>query len=92
VWKFTSYCMLSLVAAIVSICFSAIFNFSLSNTWQAFIAMLFIFGPLWVFGWKKTGALKNKYPLAFIFGRFCLINLIIGYVLSLVLFLSGVIT
>jgi len=54
--------------------------------------MLFIFGPLWVFGWKKTGALKNKYPLAFIFGRFCLINLIIGYVLSLVLFLSGVIT
>lgn len=87
--KFISYCTLSIVATIVSICLSIFFDFSLSNTWQAFVAMLFIFGPLWVFGWKKTETIKNKHPLAFIFGRFCLVNLIIGYVLSVILFLSG---
>lgn len=87
--KFIFYCMLSVVATIVSICLSAVFEFSLSNTWQAFVAMLFIFGPLWVFGWKKIDAIKNKKPLGYIFGRFCLINFISGYVLSVILFLCG---
>ena len=86
--KFTFCCALSVVATIVSICLSAILGFSLSNTWQAFIAMMFIFGPLWIYGWKRCGVFKNRHPLAFIIGRFCLINLIIGYVLSIVIFLT----
>ena len=85
--KFMSFFMLSVIVTIASLILSAVFDFSLSNTWQAFVAMLFIFGPLWVFGWKKTGEFKNKYPLAVIFFRFCLINLIIGYVLSVILLL-----
>ena len=87
--KILPYCILSIVAIIVSICFSAIFGFSLSNTWQGLVAVLFIFAPLWVFAWKKVGVLKNKHLLAFVFGRFCMINLVVGYVLSVVLLLSG---
>ena len=85
------YCVLSIIAAVVAIGLSIILDFSLSNTWQASVAMLFIFGPLWIYGWRETTTIKNKHPLIFVFGRFCLINLVIGYLLSVVLFFTGII-
>ena len=85
------YCVSSIIATVVAVSLSIMLGFSLSNTWQASVAMLFIFGPLWVCGWRETTAIKNKHPLVFVLGRFCLINLVIGYILSVVLFFAGMI-
>ena len=87
--KFKFYGLFSAIALVASICLSVLFKFSLSNTWQAMVALLFIFGPLWIYGWNKTGTLKTKQPFLFIFCRFCLINVVIGWVLSVILLFVG---
>ena len=87
--KFKFYGFLSLIATIVCVGLSALLKFSLSNTWQGIVALPIIFGPLWVYGWKATTFMKRKYPLLMVFCRFCLINLVIGYVLGVALSLAG---
>lgn len=89
--KFFPYCILSLIFLAISIILSVIFDFSLSNTWQALVALPFIFGPIWILGWKQVAIHKTKHPLLCVFGRFCLVVSAIGYMITVVFFCVGLI-
>ena len=71
--KYLPYFLFSAIAAILSIVLSYIFEFSLSNTWQARISLLFVLGPLCICGWKETTAQKHKHPIICFIIRFYLV-------------------
>ena len=87
--KFLPYGIFSLIALVISIILSELLDFSLSNTWQALLALVFVFGALWVYGWKQTSVHKRNHPFISFIGRWCLIMLVIGYIISALLILSG---
>lgn len=76
--------LLSTSALLVSIFLSRIFDFSLSNTWQAGVSLFFIFGPWWKFCWMYTQNHQSQF--LFLFSRFVLILLLVGYVISIIAF------
>lgn len=55
------YFLFSLISCIVAILFSMVFRFSLTNTWQAGVAIVFIFGPFLVFGWKFSRGTRGRF-------------------------------
>ena len=59
---FKTYLLISVGAIVISVILSAIFNFSLSNTWQASIALFFIFTPMGVYLWKLSDKHKERVP------------------------------
>ena len=81
--------MISLFFLVLSILLSALLDFSLTNTWQALVALPLIFGPLWIYGWKNTSGNKVKHPPLYYFGRFCLILFVGGYLLTVIAFFGG---
>lgn len=87
--KVAPYCILSVIFLAVSIALSLLFDFSLTNTWQAFVALVFVFGPLWICGWKQTKKHKGKHPFGCFCGRFCLVLIALGYLLTVIAFLTG---
>ena len=89
--KFVPYGIASLVFLVLSIVLSAIFHFSLSNTWQAMVALLFIFGPMWILGWKQTSRQNCKCSPLRILGRFGLILLAVSYLLSVIVIVTGLV-
>lgn len=84
--KVLPYALFSFVSLILSIVLSILLEFSLSNTWQASVALLLIFGPLWIFGWKTCTEIKGDHPLSSLGLRFCLILTLIGYFISVLAF------
>lgn len=90
--KFKPYGVSSTTGLVLSLVLSRIFGFSLQNTWQAFVALLVIFGPLWVYGWKASIALKRKHHFTFLLIRLVLFMLASEYLLIVVLYLTGAIS
>ena len=88
--KFLCYGIPSLVFLIITIMLSELFDISLQNTWQAMVALVFIFAPLWIYGWKQTSVHKKNHPFISFIGRWCLVMFVIGYIISARLILSGV--
>ena len=84
--KIRPYVIFSLVSLFIAIVLSNILNFSLTNSWQASIVLLFVFGPLWLFGWKKIDTIHKK-PVIFSCLKFCLVLVLLGYLLGVLLFL-----
>ena len=89
--KVLPYAIFSFASLLLLIALSILLDFSLSNTWQAGIALLLVFGPYWVFGWKSSVALKCNHPLSSYCLRFFLILLLIGYVVSVFAFFAEII-
>lgn len=85
--EFAKYSIFSLVSLVLSIIFSLVFDFSLSNSWQAGIVLPFVFGPYWLYGWKKSAKLKEKMILFFL-ARFYLILILLVYFIVFILFLT----
>lgn len=79
------YFIFSTVALFLSIVLASIFEFSLSNSWQAGIVLAFVFGPYWCFFWKKARLSSGS---KCIFIRFCLVNILLGYIIAVVAFLA----
>ena len=89
--KLVPYCIASGVNLVLAIALSLLFNFSLSNTWQGLVAVLLIFGPLCILGWKQANEHKGKYPFISALGKWCLILFTCGYLLVVLLYLARVI-
>ena len=87
--KIAPYCVLSVIFLAISIVLSWLFGFSLSNSWQALVVLLFVFGPLWICGWKQTQKHKGKHPFGSLFGRFCLVLTALGYLIIVIAFTAG---
>lgn len=81
------YFLFSAIALVISIILSYVFDFSLSNTWQACVALLLVFGPLWICGWKQACAQKHKHPVICFLARFYLILMLVGYLIATYIFL-----
>ena len=82
--KILPYFAFSFVALLLSIVLSSIYAFSLSNSWQSGIVLALVFGPYWCFFWKKAG-LSSGFKCLFL--RFCLVNILLGYIITVVVFL-----
>jgi len=82
--KILPYFVFSCVALVLSIMLSWIFEFSLSNSWQAGFVLALVFGPYWRFFWKKAALSSGNKRL---FMRFCLVNILLGYVITVVVYL-----
>ena len=76
------YFLFSLISCIVAILFSRVFRFSLTNTWQAGVAIVFIFGPFLVLGWKFSNKQKDKYPLLCNIIRLGIVLLVFSFILA----------
>ncbi|MBE6920334.1 MAG: hypothetical protein E7468_02070 [Ruminococcaceae bacterium] len=85
--KYLPYFLFSAIALIISLVLSFLFDFSLSNTWQACVALLLVFGPLWICGWKEVCVQKHKHPVICFLARFYLILVLVGYLISTLVFL-----
>jgi len=79
--RFLPYILFSSISLVVSILLSCILKFSLTNTWQAGIALALIFGPYWIFAWKCSAKLKDKLPWLAALIRACLLIYLAGYLL-----------
>jgi len=89
--KFVKIIILSVTFFVIAVILSVIFKFSLSNTWQGGVAVLFIFGPFWVYTWGLSTRLKHL-PFVCNIIRFFLITAVVAYVLvTYVLIRDGVI-
>ena len=89
--KMAPYCIASLIFLVIAIILSLVFRFSLSNTWQGLVSLPFIFGPLWIWGWKQTCVHKTKHAILSFFGKYCLILFAVGYVATAIIYLAGLI-
>lgn len=81
------YLMFSALSCAIAVFLSVIFHFSLSNTWQAGVAIAFIFGPYLLFGWKYSKQINEKNHLLYVIIRFGIIMFVFGYILSTILIL-----
>lgn len=81
------YYIFSIVAYIVSVILSKIFKFSLHNTWQAFVVLVMVFGPLWVLGWKTSNKYKKKHSFICGIAKFYLVLILLGYLIFVGLFI-----
>ena len=84
--KILPYAIFSFASLMLLIILSTLLGFSLSNTWQAGVALLLVFGPYWIFGWKASTETKYDHPVISLWLRFCLILLLIGYLISVLAF------
>lgn len=85
--KFLPYFTISTIAFVFSTILSYRFHFALSNSWQAGVVLAFVFGPYWVYFWNlSTNYKKKSYIITFLL-RFSLILLLIGYLISVCMFL-----
>ena len=85
--KFLPCFILSTVALVLAITLSFIFAFPLSNSWQAGIALFFVFGPYWIYAWRKARSCKDKHPFLCGLARFYLILMLVGYLITVLSFL-----
>ena len=85
--KHLPYFLFSAISLIISIVLSHLFDFSLSNTWQASVALLFVFGPLWICAWKQACTQKHRHPVICFIVRFYLILMLAGYFIATLVFL-----
>lgn len=79
------YFIFSTVALLLSILLASMFHFLLSNSWQSGIVLVFVFGPYWIYFWKQA---KLSTGFKRIFLRFCLINILLGYIITVVVFFT----
>ena len=79
----------SAIALAVFLVLSWLFDFPLSNSPQAGVALLFVFGPWWKLGWRYARTQKSQYPFRCLTLWFALVLTLVGYVLSLILFALG---
>lgn len=89
--KIVPYCVVSFIFLLLSIALSMLFQFSLTNTWQALVSLLLIVSPLWVFGWKQTCEHKDKHPFLCFGGKYCLILFAVGYLVTVIIYVEGLI-
>ena len=87
--KFRLYGAVSLSFLLLSILLSNLLDFSLTNTWQGLVALLLIFGPLWICSWKGISVYKGNLSVLCFLGKFCLVLLVGGYLLTIIAFLAG---
>ena len=73
--------ILSASFLVISVILSAIFDFSLSNTWQGGVAVVLVFAPFWVYAWGLSTKLKHLPFLCYII-RFFLVAAVVGYALA----------
>lgn len=76
------YVAFSLISLLIAIVLSAIFQFSLTNTWQAAVAMIFVFGPYLVLGWRCSTKIYDEHFLLSFILRILIILIVLGYLLS----------
>lgn len=88
--KFLPYFFSSTISLITAIVLSNTLHFPLSNSWQASIVSIFVFGPCWIYCWRYSPNIKKKHPFLFLFTRFCLLLLVIGFAISTILFFAEV--
>lgn len=82
--------LLSTTSLVISILLSKVFRFSLVNTWQACIALFFVFSPLWLYGWKFSSDKRDAYPFLCFFIKFAMLIWLVGYVITmLVVLIAG---
>ena len=76
--SFRPYLIFSACATIGSIILSKLLNFSLTNTWQAGVALLLIFGPGLLYLWKISERKKHQRPLIALTIKICEIVFVLG--------------
>lgn len=76
------YFLFSFVSCVIAVLLSIIFHFSLSNTWQAGVALIFIFGPYLIYGWKRSAEYYEKYPFACLLVRTIISLFIMAYIIA----------
>ena len=84
--KLLPYALFSTISIILSVILSYVFDFSLSNSWQAGVVLLLVFGPYWRYCWKFSRQYKEKAPLLCLCLRGILIMLLFGYLSTVSLF------
>ena len=87
--KIKPYFIVSTTSLVVFVVLSKLLDFSLKNTWQAGVFLVFFFGPYWIFAWKQAISNKKKNPLLFAFLLYCLILSSLGFMIASVLFFKG---
>lgn len=87
--RFRNYFIVSTISLVLSIVASMIFDFPLSNSWQAGIVLLLVFGPYWIYGWRKSILLKNSKHLLAFFLKFYLILILLTYLITILIFIKG---
>lgn len=85
--KILPFFKFSTVSLVVALTLSYLFDFPLSNSWQAGVTLLFVFGPYWVYGWKQTAVYKGKHPFVCLISRFYLVLMVVGYLIAVIAFL-----
>ena len=83
--NFLPYFKFSTISLILSIILSLVFNFSLLNSWQAGVTLLFVVGPYWIYGWKQAVANKKRYPILCLIARFYLILWLVGSLIAAII-------
>ena len=67
------YIVFSLLAIVISSILAYVFGFSLTNTWQAAIALPFVLGPYWLWLWRVSSSLNVISPVISLSIRFILV-------------------
>lgn len=76
--SFRPYLIFSVCATIGSIILSKLLNFSLTNTWQAGLALLLVFGPGLFYFWKVSSQMKHQRPFFAIAIKICEVVFLLG--------------
>ncbi|MBR2338350.1 MAG: hypothetical protein IKA63_02660 [Clostridia bacterium] len=79
---FRPYLLFSVGAAMVSVVISKLLRFSLTNTWQAGVALLFVFGPVLLYVWKAAIQQKQKRPFLSAILKICVVVFVVGALLG----------
>ena len=88
--KIKPYFIFSTTSLVVAVVLSKLLHFSLANTWQAGVFLLFFFGPYYVFAFKQATANRKSHPLVFAFLVYCLTVFSVGSILIAVLYFNGI--
>ena len=81
------YLLFSVVSFVIAVSLSVILQFSLTNTWQAAVALPFVFGPYVIYGWKMASKLNERQPTVCLVLRLVIFLFVFGYILATIFIL-----
>jgi len=84
---FKPYFIFSTSSLIIAVVLSWCFDFSLTNTWQASVALVFVLGPYWLYAWKAADFYDYRAPFLCQCAKYALLVLAAMFVIVPIVFL-----
>jgi hypothetical protein len=86
--KLRPYFLFSIISILSATLLSIIFRFSLTNTWQSGVTLVFTFGPYFIYAWKFSKTHNTKYPYLCSAIRFFVLLSGLGFLIASLMILA----